>query len=72
MAFLEEVSGTIRGIICGTISYFFGVNMPCDQHKTGTGLRFLVDAHRSRRPCRLSPLASAATIIAAFSTAAFS
>jgi hypothetical protein len=52
--------------------YFFDVIMSCDQDKTGTGLRFLVDARRSRRPCRLSPLASAAAIVAAFSTAAFS
>ncbi len=52
--------------------YFFDVIMSCDQDKTGTGLRFLVDARRSCRPCRLSPLASAATIIATFSTAAFS
>jgi hypothetical protein len=52
--------------------YFFDVIMSCDQDKTGTGLRFLVDARRSRRPCRLSPLASAATIVPAFSTAAFS
>jgi hypothetical protein len=52
--------------------YFFDVIMSCDQDKTGTGLRFLVNAHRSRRPCRLLPLASAAAIVAAFSTAAFS
>ncbi len=44
--------------------------MSCDQDKKGTGLRFLVDARRSRRPCRLLPLASAAAIVAAFSTAA--
>jgi hypothetical protein len=52
--------------------YFFDVIMPCDQDKTGTGLRFLVDARRSCRPCHLSPLASAAAIVTVFSTAAFS
>ncbi len=46
--------------------------MSCDQDKMGTGLCFLVDACHSRRPCRLSPLASANAIVAAFSTAAFS
>jgi hypothetical protein len=70
MPFLEEVSGTIIGTILWY--YFFDVIMSCDQDKTGTGLRFLVDARRSRRSCRLLPLASAAAIIAAFSTAAFS
>jgi hypothetical protein len=52
--------------------YSFDVIMSCDQDKTGTSLRFLVDARRSRRPCRLSPLASAAAIIPGFSIAAFS
>jgi hypothetical protein len=52
--------------------YFFDVIMSCDQDKTGTGLGFLVDARRSRCPCCLSPLASAAAIVAAFSPAAFS
>jgi hypothetical protein len=46
--------------------------MSCDQDKMGTDLRFFVDARRSRRSCRLLPLASAAAIVAAFSTAAFS
>jgi hypothetical protein len=52
--------------------YFFNVIMSCDQDKMGTGMRFLVDARCSRHPCRLSPLAFAAAIIATFSTAAFS
>ncbi len=30
--------------------------MSCDQDKTGTVLHFLVDARRSRRPCRILPL----------------
>ena len=53
--------------------YFFDVIMSCDQDKTGTGgLHFLVDARRSCCPCCLLPLASAAAIVATFSTAAFS
>jgi hypothetical protein len=52
--------------------YFFDVIMSCDQDKMSTGLYFLVDARRSHRPCGLSPLASAAAIVASFSTAAFS